>query len=311
MEKTILTGTYSERASKGIYACGFSDGRLGQPELFAEVKAAKAISVNPHNGRVASVMAEGSEAGVSVFEHDGSLLASLRFETTPSCYIAWSEDGRIYTANYHEGTVSVISLQDHQLHLDNRVLIRDGAGCHQVLFHRDQVLVPCLFLDRIIIFDRDLNYRSSIRFAFGTGIRHGVFTADGSKLYAVSELSNELFEINAADWSLVRRTSVLPEGEQRQRGTAAVRLSADEKTLYVSTRGIDLVSVIPVDSLQVMQAVYCGGRHPRDIFLLDGYLLAANRYSDNIAVFSLEEDGAIGREIQAVTVPSPVSLQVL
>ncbi|MDD6680165.1 MAG: beta-propeller fold lactonase family protein [Lachnospiraceae bacterium] len=310
MEKTILTGTYSERGSKGIYVCRFADGHLEQPAVFAEVKAAKAIAVDPDSGRIASVMEEGNEAGVEVFERDGSLVAALRFETTPSCYVAWN-GGRIYTANYHEGTVSVISLHEQELHLDNRVLVRDGAGCHQVLFHGDQVLVPCLFLDRIMIFDRDLNYQSSIRFAFGTGIRHGVFTADGSTLYAVSELSNELFEIKTNNWSIVRRASVLPEGEQRRRGTAAVRLSPDEKTLYVSTRGIDLISVIPVDSLTVKQAVYSGGRHPRDIFLVDNYLLAANRYSDNIAVFELEDDGCIGRELQALAVPSPVSIQVL
>ena len=67
MEKTILTGTYSERGSKGIYVCRFADGHLEQPAVFAEVKAAKAIAVDPDSGRIASVMEEGNEAGVEVF----------------------------------------------------------------------------------------------------------------------------------------------------------------------------------------------------------------------------------------------------
>ena len=76
-------------------------------------------------------------------------------------------------------------------------LIREKAGCHQVLLWQDLILVPCLLLDRIMIYGQDLEKKGEIVFERGTGPRHGVFTEDGRWLYLASELSNEFFVIEA------------------------------------------------------------------------------------------------------------------
>ncbi len=307
--KTLIAGTYtSDHASKGIYTFTFDEGKLSQPRLFTEIKSPKYTAAD--DGHIASIGEFENGAGAALISPEGEILSTIGYEQRTSCYIAFHED-RIYTANYHEGTVSVLDYSDGALKLISKVEIRDGAGCHQVLFHDDMVLVPCLFLDRVAMFDKDLNYKGSLRFEAGTGPRHGVFTKDGKTFYLVSELSNELFRFNTEDWSLTGRVSVLPDGRTHIRDTAAIRLSDDEKNVYVSTRTVDLISVIDAETMEWKQSVYSGGRHPRDFILLDGYLLCANRYSNSVVCFKLKEDGTIGEETGMINVPSAVSLTVM
>lgn len=307
--KKLIAGTYtSDHVSKGIYSFTFEDGRFSQPRLFTEIKSPKYTAAS--NGRIASIGEFENGAGAALISPEGEKISTIGYEQRTSCFITF-HGNRIYTANYHEGSVSVLEMENDALKLVNRYQIREGAGCHQVLFHGDEVLVPCLFLDRIAIFDADLNYKKSIRFGAGTGPRHGVFTKDGKTLYVASELSNELFRFNMEDWSLTGRTSVLPEGETHIRDGAAIRLSEDEKKVYVSTRKVDLISVIDADTMTWKQSVYSGGRHPRDFIVLDGYLLVANRYSNSVVSFRLREDGTIGEETGLISIPSAVSLTVV
>ena len=304
----ILAGTYTDSGSEGIYSFVFENGVLSAPELFAKIDSPKYISVE--NGLVASIGKFENGAGAAVFDAFGTLLASAAFETKTSCFITW-HDGALYTANYHEGTFSKLVYEDGDLRLEKTVSIKDHAGCHQVLFHNDMILVPCLFLDRIMLFDLNMDYCGSIMFPDGTGPRHGVFSNDGSTLYIASELSNELFVLDTDGWKLRGVTPVLTDGRTHLRGGAAVRLSDDEKYIYVSTRGQDLISVIDTEKLSVLQETYSGGKYPRDFILAGNALLSANRYSDTVVSFARSENGTIGPELSRINIPQAVSLAVM
>ena len=71
---------------------------------------------------------------------------------------------------------------------------------------------------------------------------------------------------------------------------ADLHLAPDGRFLYVSNRGQDSITVFSVQAdgtLQLVQAVGCGGRTPRN-FALDptgGWVLVGNQDSDSIAVF--------------------------
>ncbi|MBQ9327441.1 MAG: beta-propeller fold lactonase family protein [Solobacterium sp.] len=307
-EKTVLVGTYTDSGSKGIYSFKFQDGELSSPELFANINSPKYLSVE--DGLVASIGKFDRGAGAAVFNPVGELISSCSYENKTSCYVTW-HNGKVYTANYHEGTFSVLSFENNELKLLKKVEIKDGAGAHQVLFHGDKVLVPCLFLDRIMIFDEELSYVGSINFPDGTGPRHGVFSSDGTLLYLVSELSNELYVLDTEDWKMRSVLPVLPDGETYVRGTAAVRLSEDNDKLYVSTRGQDIISVIDLKQMKVIQGAYSGGKHPRDFILLDHHVISGNRYSDTVVSFKLREDGTIGEETERITIPQAVSFALL
>jgi 6-phosphogluconolactonase (cycloisomerase 2 family) len=290
--------------------CTYEDGRISDAHLFSAMKNPKYVTTI--HGEIAALGDFPNGSGIALINQNGDFLDAISYEDRTSCYIA-AQDSRLFTANYHEGTVSVLNVINNRMKLLETIHIQDGAGAHQVLFWKDQILVPCLFLDRIMIYDSMLNSLGSIRFDVGTGPRHGVFTKDEEYLYLASELSNELFVIHAGDWKVEHRIPVLPDGETHVRDTAAIRLSDDEKTVYVSTRTKDILSVISIhdDHTPELVQTVSTGEHPRDFILLDHHLLCANRYSNNIICYELNEDGTIGNETSEVEVPEVVSLAVI
>lgn len=307
MKTEIYCGTYTSHGSEGLYACTYEDGKVTDSRLFSAMKNPKYVTTI-HN-EVAALGDFPNGSGVALISQEGDFLDAISYEDRTSCYIA-AHGSALYTANYHAGTVSYLDVINNRMELLETIHIQDGAGAHQVLFWKDQILVPCLFLDRVMIYDDMLNSHGSIRFDVGTGPRHGVFNKDGSYLYLVSELSNELFVIHAGDWKIEYRMSVLPNGETHVRDTAAIRLSDDEKTLYVSTRTKDVLSVISLDENHkpsLKQAVVTG-KHPRDFILVDNHLLCACRYSSCVICYELNADGTIGAETSRVEVPEVVSL---
>lgn len=84
-----------------------------------------------------------------------------------------------------------------------------------------------------------------------------------------------------------------------------MRLSNDERFLYVSVRGENVIAVLEARGTRtrVIQRAPCGGDHPRDILLSpDGrFLLAANRNAGGLVCFTVDrETGLIGKECARV-----------
>lgn len=265
MKTMLYAGTYTAKSSQGIYSFSFEDGRLSSSQLFCEIKNPKYLTKK--DNCLITVADFDYESGVALINAEGDIKNKIAFKKRTSCFIT-SEDDDIYTANYHTGVVTHLKLVQDELKFINSIQIQDGAGCHQILVFHDRILVPCLFLDRVFIFDRSLKKIGSIHFNANTGPRHGVFSKDGKYLYLVSELSNELFVIETDEWNIIHQIPVLMSKEIHVRDTAAIRLSDDEKFIYVSTRTKDVISVIELEDHKptVIQTVSCGGKHPRDFF---------------------------------------------
>lgn len=307
MKTMVYAGTYTAKSSQGIYSFSFEDGRLSSSQLFCEIKNPKYLTKK--DNCLITVADFDYESGVALINAEGDIKSKIAFEKRTSCFIT-SEDDDIYTANYHTGVVTHLKLVQDELKFMNSIQIQDGAGCHQILVFHDRILVPCLFLDRVFIFDRSLKKIGSIHFNANTGPRHGIFSKDGKFLYLVSELSNELFVIETNDWNIIHQIPVLMSQEIHVRDTAAIRLSDDEKFIYVSTRTKDVISVIELEDHKptVIQTVSCGGKHPRDFILLDYYLLCANKNTNEVVSFKINDDGTLGKIVDRIEVPEVVAL---
>lgn len=307
METIIYAGTYTAKTSKGIYSFHFCDGVLSDVKLFARIDNPKYLAY--HNGMITSVADLVNGSGVALFSQEGEIVDQIAYEERTSCHIS-SEGEDIYTANYHTGTVTQLKEVNGKLKRVHNVQIQDGAGCHQVIVWKDRILVPCLFLDRVVIMDRNLNRVGSIRFNAGTGPRHGVISKDGEYLYLVSELSNELFVIHTGDWNIETSIPVLPNDEMHVRDTAAIRLSEDEHYIYVSTRTKNVISVIELKDHkpELIQCVSTLGKHPRDFMIVDKWILVANRNSNEVVSFEIDEDGTLGKPVSRIEIPEAVSL---
>ena len=304
MKKTIYAGTYTKRLSRGIYRFTFDEGRLSDCELLCETINPKYLA--RYKDKLVAVTDFEKGSGVILLDEQGKILDSLQFEEETSCYVTVKDD-TVYTANYHEGTFSVLKIENERFSLVKKTLIKEKGGCHQVLLYKDKIMVPCLFLDRIMIYDHELNKTGEITFPAGSGPRHGVFSRDGKYLYLVSELSNELFKINMDTLKIEKSIPVLENGETHVKGTAAIRMSDDGKHLYVSTRFKNVLSVIDTDRFELIEVKDCGGDHPRDFILVDDFLLCGNMNSDNVVVYDIKK-GTLSPIVSELKVPEAISL---
>lgn len=305
-------GTYTSDLSEGIYRFELdkATGFLSHVTLFKEVKNPKYIACNDQ--KVFSVFEGDEGAGVLVMNHAGKCIDSIIYENVPSCHICFKDD-YIYTANYHAGTVSKIHFDGEKLHHCKTLKIKDMAGCHQVIFVQDMLLVPCLFLDEVKVLNEELEVVDVIELPKGSGPRHGVISTDNKRLYLNTELSNELFtyDIHGRHFELVHQMSILPNNETNKGGTAALRISRNGRKLYISTRVCNVLTVVDIGTHfpKILQFEEAGGNHPRDILDVadDKYLLVANRFSNELLAYRLVE-GRIGVVVSKLTIPEGVSI---
>lgn len=304
-------GTYWSPQSHGVYrfTLDASTGMLATPSLYFAAKNAKCVCLSD-NQLAAPAECDG-HAGLVVLDaarQANAPLCQCLAEQSTCCFVA-ARDGLWYTANYHEGTVSVYRQSD-TLQLIHRMENGAGAGCHQVLFHQNLMLVPCLELDEIRLFDlmRDYAPAGAIHFPKGAGPRHLLFNRAHSRLYTVTERSNALyrFAVIGASFTLLSRTDILAHTDNAA-ATAALRLSPDERFLYVSVRGANVITVFACtpSGAERVQQVPCGGRHPRDFVLSpDGrFVLVLNRDSNNLVCFARDaQTGLLGQTVSEVTV---------
>lgn len=326
-------GTYDSENSRGIYHFTFDteSGRLTEPELFYEACNAKWVCTDGHT-MVFPIEKQGCAGACFLTLEDGAVIhaAEILEETQTPCFILMN-GGSIYTANYHEGNVMVYRVEGGRPVLLKRIENGENAGCHQILLHEGYLIVPCLEQNRIRLFDTadDFAPAGEITFPIGSGPRHGIFNRSHTMFYVVGERSNELyiFLVHGKEFRLIQSISVLPESwDGKNKGAAgaeilsetvaaaAVRLSADERFLYISVRGTNSLCVLNVSRNQaavVIQHSPCGGDHPRD-FVLSGderFLVVANRFEGGIV--SIERDrnsGLLGSLRHSVPMPEGVAL---
>jgi 6-phosphogluconolactonase len=309
---TGYMGTYTSDISEGIYKFKLDEtnGHLEGPILFKKVKNSKYLTLA--NNLIYTLYDDENGAGVMVIDKDGLTQASLIYENLTSCHIAVNGD-YIYTTNYHEGTITKLHYHGEKIELVKKVMVQRKAGCHQTIFFKDLILVPCLMMDKVFIYNQELELTGEIIFPNGSGPRHGVVSTDEVRVYIVTELSNELFTYDYVDghFNLVDQISILPNNEKNKGGTAALRISRNGRKLYISTRGLDIITVIDIGSNlpKIMQFESAAGNHPRDILDVadDKYLLVANRFSNELVSFRLNQ-GRIGVVTSKISIPEGVSI---
>ncbi len=311
-------GTYASPEAPGTYRFTLDPdtGILGAPTLVYPQKNTKYAAWR--GGLLATVAEDGGRSGLALLDAAAPgcpvLDRSLTEEAT-ACFLTWHE-GQIYSANYHDGHVLVYEAQEGKLRLIRRLEMGAEAGCHQALFHGRWLMVPCLCLDQVRIFDRSGGFApaGTLEFPAGSGPRHGVFNAAHSRLYLVSETSSQLFTfaVDGLNFTLEQADPILSPEQAPGAQTAAVRLSPDERTLCISVRGADLIAVFRLENglPALLQRASSRGRDPWDLIFAPGgrFLLASDRNSDALVSFAVEPDGRIGPERSRVTIPQCVGL---
>ncbi len=231
-----------------------------------------------------------------------------------ACFAALShEGGHLLAASYNGGVCVLPVGADHALIAPSWAcrlqghgpdpLRQDSSHPHQVLLHpcRSRAYVSDLGADRLHCFRADWGRgwllpeaSGDLAARPGQGPRHGVFNAQGSRLYVLTELSDEIDVFDPDAGTLLQTVSAVPGDCDGPGLGAALRMHPGGRFLYASLRGPGLLAVFPVrgDGGLGEPAFYpCGGKTPRDFCLTaDGrWLLAGGQDDGSVCVHALDQ----------------------
>lgn len=234
--------------------------------------------------------------GLLSFDIDkkGKLINPTQIESTKGivpCHLDVVDNNK-FVVNYLSGNITKVG---------EKTVTHNGTGVHPtrqeaphthfVCSSADKKYILCtdLGLDKIFVYDKDLNEKYNIKMPDGSGPRHLVFSNDKRYLYCVNELSNDVsvIEWNRGDPTCKGTYPAIPyfKGEST---AAAIRINGDY--LYVSNRGADTISRFKIinEKLELLENTCCGGKGPRDFTIVDGYIICTNEISDSVTVLKLE-----------------------
>ncbi len=353
---TVYVGSYTNgknSTSKGLYRLTFDSktGKLGQPEVAAELKSPSYLAFSPDKKYLYTTGEDtvaGSKTGTVCslsLEADGTLKKISEAESggiTP-CYISVDATGRnVFCANYTSGTFSRFVSDSESGRLQGPMAIieleprmnADGkqekpkAHCIMADTANSFVLGTDLGTDKVMIYRLDPlkglvpTDSPSASLKLKTGPRHFTFSKDGKFVYVIGEYGNTVtvFSYDNVEGILkeVQSITTLPADFAGKSFCAHVLVHPSGKFLYGSNRGHDSIVAFKVDQasgkLTLIGNTPTGGKWPRN-FNIDptgNFLIVANQNSDNMVVFKIDtETGALTATGQDVAIPAPACVQFL
>ncbi|MBR7184091.1 MAG: beta-propeller fold lactonase family protein [Clostridia bacterium] len=217
------------------------------------------------------------------------------------CHLAADGDA-VWWVNYLSGNV---------VGKDGTVTARSGCGPNakrQDMPHTHFVqpidarrLGVCdLGTDTLALYDRQLNLLAEAAVPAGYGIRHFVQDSARGLLYAVNEMVPSVSVFTCTDHGITcGQTILLPCANPAASG-AAIRLSADRQTLYVSIREENVIFSLDVSGEpRITAKLPCFGDSPRDFDIMGDYLIATNEKSNSVTVLSLQGECCSSTTFQA------------
>lgn len=309
MNELFLLSCAEMKEGGGIYKYGFSEH--GQLKKIAYMPCDKPMYAVVNGDRLYILLRAPFENN----DNSGFLSCKTDFSDVTSigdtlgkcaCHLAVDAEDS-YIVNYLSGNI-VKNCSLSRIHEGRGPNLprQDMPHTHFTAFSPDKQYVLCcdLGLDTVFIYDRNLNEVSRAKVPDGYGVRHLVFSNDGHTVYAVNELFPSVSVFSFSGDRLSLKSTVTIPCKNQNSIAAAIRLSTDGKTLFVSVRGENAVFVFGVDgeSLQLKTQFDCGGDSPRDIGLVGGYVVCTNENSNTVTVIEAKDY----RIVENIRLPHPL-----
>ncbi|MGL6312653.1 lactonase family protein [Vibrio sp. WXL103] len=238
------------------------------------------------------------------------------------CHIDIDSQGQLLAlAHYGSGTVTVFNLNETgamQEQIDclsnpgsgPNLARQEAAHAHMVKFLRedDQLAYVDLGTDSIHFYQLDraslsLELSQTVKLSSGSGPRHMVFNRDETLAYVVCELTETLVVLAKVNqqWQVLSEQRLLPDHAVTETA-AAIKLSADERYVYVSCREQNILACFAVteQGLSSLQQVTLKGQFPRDFTISqDGlWVVVANQHSSSLEVWARDKDSGLLTETE-------------
>lgn len=338
-------GSFTSAGGRGITVAAV-DRDTGEPTVLGSTDVVPdpsflAVGRAPATGdTVLYAVSESSEGAAAAFtlgaDSTPRLIGEVRQVSGNSPTHLALAGGRLLTANYGSGSVTVLPVGDDGAPGPvSGVLSHEGRGpdedrqsgphAHQVLPDPsgEWVLSVDLGTDSVRVCALDpatgaLRLHSEAALRPGSGPRHLAFHPSGGHAYVLNELEPT---ITVCRWDAATglleplgETPVLPhdhgEGPAVRTYPSEVVVSHDGRFLWTANRGHDSISVLTLDETAekpvLAAAVGCGGRWPRDLALDPSgqWLYAANEHSGNVSWFAVDAETGIPAHAGSVEVPA-------
>ena len=325
MTTQLLLGTYTRRVSEGVYSVNLNTetNKLENLNLVAKVGNPTYVTTTADKKIIYAIISENNQGGlVTLVKNDDNeyeRMVTVLTEGAAPCYVALDEERQfVYTANYHNGEVSVyktdtegnLKLTDTVAHSGNSVHEnQDAPHAHYSDLTPDgKYMVACdLGTDKVYTYDvsdeGELTEVATLEVEAGTGPRHLVFHPTLDVAYLFGELSSEVlvlkYDTDTGEFEVVQTLSTIPEDFTETNSGAAIRISEDGNYVYASNRGHNSIVALKTDDegqLSVVSHTPTEGDIPRDFNLTPDqkYLVVGHQNSDNLTLFEREQtDGTL------------------
>lgn len=290
-----------------------------------------------HRGLVYAVGRTGAGSCVHTFDFDGKTLTER--SRTPAdadsslCHLS-IVGHTMYAAAYGSGRLVRFALDADGIPDRTEIISYTGSGIHPRQEHSHihsafpspdaRFLLVCdLGGDNIYSYqihaDGSLTERQRIAAPAGSGPRHLTYSRDGTRVYAITELSAQVIvyrrDVETGTLTQMQITSCVPQEHPDDTLSADIHLSTDGHVLYASSRGADCMAVYPVlpDGMlgaPIFQPSYASG--PRNFSLSpDGqFAVIGGQYSNNIVVCPIDrKTGMLRSPIHTAAAPRATRAQ--
>ena len=325
-----FVGTYTGKASKGIYRVEFdpATGKLGTPELAAEVTSPSFLAVAPDRRHLFCVCEisdfKGKKAGgVASFALDARAgeLKPIDLESSVGagpCHVVCDKQGKnVLVANYGGGSVAVLPVgPDGKLAPASAFVQHTGKGAdksRQEAPHAHSVnldaankfaVVADLGLDRVFVYKFDpaagkitANDPPAVELPPGSGPRHFAFHPNGKYAYVNSEMASTLtalaYDAGKGEFKILNTLSTLP-APTKGNSTAETVVHPNGRFVYTSNRGHNSIAIFAIDEatgkIKAIGHQGEGIKVPRNCNIDPSgrWMIVANQDGDSIIVFAID-----------------------
>ena len=342
----VYAGSYTTENTDGIYLMQLDvdSGRLELIDSYGDVPNPSYLVVTDTNLYAACEIKKGSM--IAAFKRDkasGIIKFMNRIETDGvfMCHLnLWPTGGFITAANYGDGKygkgslVTFSLLEDGSLGREVFKFDTDGVGklkdtrqeCSHIhstgfVLGNKYLYAADLGLDKVYLFRDEGDGRlskepedASISLPSGEGPRHLAVRGDGQYLYIVAELGNNIFlyqyDRECGRYEMKQKLPTISESFLGENTAAEVKISPDDRFLYVSNRGENTIASFEINrdtgELEQKGRCSCGGNFPRHFYISEngGFVLVANQLSGDISVLLRDkENGMIGEKVAEYRIP--------
>lgn len=259
------------------------------------------------------------------------------FGTDP-CHVVISKNGsHVFVSNFMSGSICAYPIQpDGSLGECSQFVQHEGSSvnekrqksphAHSTTFSPDGrfAFVPDLGIDKLVAYEPDYktgSLKKAVSFSTepGAGPRHCVFHPNGRFCYLTNELDCTIYVLQyTPEEGTFQKLQTVPlmqdETFRGENSGADIQITPDGRFLYGSNRGHNSLIGYEADEqtglLRYVGMTDCRGGVPRN-FAIDptgAYVIVANQDTDNMVVFSIQQDGSLDY-VSETFAPTPVCVR--